>query len=393
MLFRSEPFTSDEHTLLLYHFDEAEGLITHDASGHEQDAVLQGGAELRAKGKYGAALWLDGQSGSAFLERPEALQQLSQLTVECWFSQAYQSGRRFLLGDDVVFHFEVDEGSAISLSLYNQGGVVNNSEGKPHQQVGLPCRYFRPGGWHHAAATYDGTTVSFFLDGILVGRRPGPKDFDLGVLARGLWVGCYVDMDYYFSGLIDEARVSDIVRYDPEQRLHEGEKVFDMPASASPARPPLAVRTPRTTGKVTLDLTLEKRYGGAVEGFVLLKPPGKPAVTIGQFQLGEEGQSLSLDVSDEVGGEGLYQVGLLPTRLEGYFSLTSAQLSAGEKVLSTWSGNVKSRRTFAPPVLAPLQVGPADEKATRIVLLPDQLDRTQGSFELEIGRASCRERV
>ncbi len=276
----------------------------------------------------------------------------------------------------------MDEGSAISISLYNQGGVVNNSEGKPHQQVGLPCRYFRPGGWHHAAATYDGATVSFFLDGILVGRRPGPKDFNLGILARGLWVGCYVGMDYWFSGLIDEARVSDIVRYDPEQRLREGEAVFEMPNPQRPARPPLAIRTPQATGKATLDLTLEKRYGGAAEGFVLLKPPGRPAVAVGQFQLGEEGQSLSLDVSDEVGGEGLYQVGLLPTRLEGYFSLTSAQLSAGEKTLSSWQGEAKSRRTFAPPVLVPLQVGPANEEANRIVLLPDQLDRTQGSFEL-----------
>ena len=71
--------------------------------------------------------------------------------------------------------------SAQSISLYNQGGGVPNAEGKPHQQVWTSGTPVRSGRWHHLAITYDGDLVSYFLDGVLRGRKQGPQDFSLGV--------------------------------------------------------------------------------------------------------------------------------------------------------------------------------------------------------------------
>ncbi|NPV47205.1 MAG: hypothetical protein HPY69_09620 [Armatimonadetes bacterium] len=404
------PFAPDEHTLLLYHFDEGEGTVAHDASGRGQDGLLKGAQW--AKGKFGGGLWFDGTDDSVFLEHPDALRNLPQITVECWFNQEATWGRRFLVGHDVGFHFEVDDAAGMSISLYNQGGAVNNAEGKPHQQVAMGGVSIRPGRWHHLAITYNGREVAYFLDGVLRGRRTdAPKDFLLGAQSRGLWVGCYVDMDYYFSGLIDEVRVSDVVRYDPEGALQPGGKVFDMPQPTHPLRAASAVRTPQTTGQATLKLTLKQLWGDSAEGWVCLKPPGKPAAIVGQYQWTEKPAGpveLSFDVSDEATADGTYLVGL--KHVKGwYYALTAAELVRAGKTVGKWTGEARVRWTFQPPVLAAVEVGPprgrsahqsampsASHAASRaqvsaptdgLLLLPADADWVTGALELDPGEA------
>ena len=170
-------------------------------------------------GRFGAALRFDGVDDCVFRQLTPTIEGLRQLTVECWFQQERSDGRQFLLGKDVTFHFDFSDGSGTSLSLYNRGGVVANADGLPHQQLGLGLGPVRYGRWHHLAATFDGQQVSFFLDGVLRGRQAGARDFLLGAESRGLWIGCYVGQDFWFSGKIDEVRVSDCVRYDPEQPI------------------------------------------------------------------------------------------------------------------------------------------------------------------------------
>jgi hypothetical protein len=369
--------------LLLYHFDEGEGAVVRDSSGRGYDGELRG-PECR-KGKFSGALWFDGKDDSVFRPVPEEIQKLRELTVECWFNQEATSGRRFLVGQDVGFHFEVADGAWAGLSIYNQGGAVPNAEGKPHQQLGATLGSLRTERWHHLAATYDGAHIAFFLDGVLKGRSEAAKDFLLGAPSRGLWIGCYVDMDYYFSGLIDEVRISDCIRYDPERRLQPGGVILEMPRKALPPR---AVRVPQQTGLATLDVTLRKLYGGNAAGFVCLKPPGRQAVAVGQYALTDQRPgaetSLSLDVSDEVIGDGCYILGLDPTDTSGYFAVTSAKLTAGGKTLAEWSGDARSRRTFRPPVLVPLQVGkPQASEPQRLLLRPRNIDRQWGELEMD----------
>ena len=45
----------------------------------------------------------------------------------------------------------------------------------------------------------------------------------------GLRVGCYVGTDFWYSGKLDEVRVSDCVRYDPEGKLAVGGRAFNLP--------------------------------------------------------------------------------------------------------------------------------------------------------------------
>jgi hypothetical protein len=377
-----EPFQADQHALLLYHFDEGQGKVAKDASGHGYDGQVQGAQWC--PGKFGKALDFDGKDDSVYRAVTEAIRDLKAITVECWFKQDNAEGRQFLLGKDATIHFDLSGGSSASISLYNKGASVANADGLRHQQVGSDVGPARQGRWHHLAATYNGRQASFFLDGLLRARVPAPKDFLLGLGDRGLWIGSYVGRDYWYSGKIDEVRVSDCVRYDPDQKLAVGGRVFDMPGLATVPR---AVRKATATGKATLSATFKKSFGGNAAGWVYLKSRAAKAVIVGQFDLnglkeGEE-RSLQFDVSDQVQGDGLYILGLENTA-PGYYSVTGASLRTGESTVAQWSGNAASRRTFHPPVLVPLRVGPppASPAATPLVLLPGAVDRLTGTFEL-----------
>nr|MCU0981569.1 LamG domain-containing protein [Pirellulaceae bacterium] len=396
-----EPFPPDEQTLLLYHFDEGQGAVAKDASRYGYDGEVLGAQWT--EGRFGKALHFDGVDDCVFRKVTSAIEGLKQITVECWFKQENPEGRQFLLGKDVTFHFDFSAGMGTSLSLYHRGGTEANVDGLRHQQLGLGLGSVRPGRWHHLAATFDGQRVSFFLDGALRGRQAGARDFLLGVDSRGIWVGCYVGDDFWFSGKIDEVRVSNCLRYDPEGTLQVGQKAVEFPPPPQRQR---AVRTPQTTGKTQLRLTLKKLDGPNAAGWVSLKSPRASAVIVGGFDLAnvaDQGESqLAWDVSDELAGDGSYIVGLEETGGGGYFAVTAATLAAGDRTLARWSGQAASRRTFAPPVLVPLQVhgeqqGNSDQDSRsqspssapastpgRILLLPQSVDRWSG--DLEFGR-------
>jgi hypothetical protein len=377
------PFASDPHTVVLYHFDEGRSDTVGDAGPAHHPGQVRGATWVR--GKFGGALRFDGRDDCVFSNLAPAVE-LKQMTIECWFRQDDPSGRQFLVGGDAIFHFDLSGGSGASLSLYHQGGRATNAEGLRHRQVSTSLGVARFGRWHHLAATYDGQQVSFFLDGVLKRRQPAPQEFLLS--GTKLWVGCYIGRDYWFSGCIDELRLSDCVWYDPQRRLIEGQAAFALPTVAQARK---AVRKPQTTGRAALELTLRRLYGtGGAGGWVSLKSPGQPAAIVGRYELPaapeQAERTAKLDVSDELLGDGCYLLGLENDRGEAYFSLVRARLAADGRTLAEWSGEIQRQRTFKPPLLVPLDVGQtAPQKPTRVVLLPQAVDRRSESVEVDAG--------
>ncbi len=377
----SGPFQADAQTLLLYHFDDAAGSVAKDSSGCGYDGDVHG--PTWTSGRFGGGLHFDGVDDSVFCQITPRMEGLRTLTVECWLQQERPGGRQFLVGRDVSFHFDFSEGSSTSLSLYNQGGTVFNADGNPHVHLGTGLGAVRCGRWHHVAATFDGQQLSFFLNGVLCSRQPAGRDFLLGVPSRGLWIGCYVGQDFWYSGKLDEVRVSNCVRYDPENKLQVGEAAFKLPTPPVRTR---TVRSPRTTGAAQLQVRLKRLHGPAATGTLALKAPGRPASLVGTFDLSNtvEGGTTSVmcDVSDELQAQGRYMLGIEVTDGGGYLAVTGATLTKGTKSVSQWSGESISRRTFSPPVLIPLPFGdPATTRPDRILLTPDSLDRWSGAVE------------
>ncbi len=381
------PLQPDAHTLALYHFDEGRGAVAADASGHGYDLQLQGAAW--ASGRFGGALELGGEHACAFRATTPAVAALTRFTVECWFKQDDPSGRQFLAGKDVGFHFDLGEGTSTSLSVYNLGGGVKNADGLPHAQVATQAGGILPRQWNHLAACYDGRTVTFILNGVLIARRPAPRDFGLGTPETGFWVGCYVGKDYWFSGLIDEMRISDCVRYDPDSRLAEGERVFPSPVEPPPAK---AVRAPRRTGEAALAITLKPLYGGDAAGWVYFKTPAARASIVGRYQLDAKspktGAVFQYDVSDEMAATasatGPTVVALEPDGPAGYFEMTTAAVRRRDNLATlAWQGHARSRRTFQPPILVALSGASDTGPARPLILAPDAADRLTGAMRVD----------
>ena len=78
-----EPFPADEHTLLLYHFDEGQGTVAKDASRFGYDGEIRGAQWTT--GRFGKALHFDGVDDCVFRKATQAMEGLKVLSVECWF--------------------------------------------------------------------------------------------------------------------------------------------------------------------------------------------------------------------------------------------------------------------------------------------------------------------
>jgi hypothetical protein len=58
-------------------------------------------------------------------------------------------------------------------------------------------------GWHHFAATYDGTTISWYGDGLLIGSAAHP-----GLNTQGdVRIGKRIDTGGFFPGQVDEVQI------------------------------------------------------------------------------------------------------------------------------------------------------------------------------------------
>jgi Concanavalin A-like lectin/glucanases superfamily len=82
------------------------------------------------------------------------------------------------------------------------GGTFEGVTGHADAREAEPVRR-----WSHLAVTYDGTTVSLFVDGDEVSRRATTGR--MLATARPLWIGGNHPYGEYFQGLIDEVRVYD----------------------------------------------------------------------------------------------------------------------------------------------------------------------------------------
>src|SRR6185295_18639269 len=91
--------------------------------------------------------------------------------------------------------------------------------------------------WSHLAATYDGTNLRFYVNGVLVTAKA--TSGAMPNTANPLRIGGNAIWGEYFSGLIDEVRVYN-------RALGAGEIDFDMKSAVVGSNPPPADMTPPT---------------------------------------------------------------------------------------------------------------------------------------------------
>ena len=273
-----QPFEPDEHTVVLYHFDEGAGNETYDACGDKS-------LTLRANKR---GLWgrREGFGATARFERKDDDPNLlvgpanhdklhlrgckKAWTIELWAKYEGKGGRERgrtslnLCGtDDEGFSLPTGLRGGWSFGLHTKGGngtlkdgitpwarFMGSPRGKDpnHDTSGIVLPYVSPGftgaepavitdnDWHHVAwqFRYRDQTHFFFVDGRLVRQVQLPiKDENRIVVNDAIDVGVPFVVGGFphsqnppfhlnwgtFDGQIDELRISNVMRYSVAARL------------------------------------------------------------------------------------------------------------------------------------------------------------------------------
>lgn len=199
-------FQEDSATVALWHFDEGAGATAADSGPHKLVSTLRSPAWT--PGRFGAAMALAGSS-SMQVTTNEAFFPAAAITIEAWirpeassFMTVYDVQETQGLavrprGTDVevVFTLRINE---VVRTLVSTEPVVMRQ-------------------WHHVAGTFDGSTMRLWIDGQLKGELVAPGTLTRAMRCETPTIGsdCTGTSGWY-TGAIDEVRVSNIVRYVPD---------------------------------------------------------------------------------------------------------------------------------------------------------------------------------
>lgn len=174
-------------------FDEGADSTVHDSSGNGHDGNIHGSSwSWLAQGRFSAALHLEQGDDVAVDGFPNATE---GWTVSAWVQIASKDvgmGDATVISTEDVFHggWEMNL-NALPTNLQYDFGYWTGP-GTFDYAAYYPCtNCIRPDHWQHLAAVVDGAgkTLSFYLDGVLQGRREVPQAISPGVstLYMGRW--------------------------------------------------------------------------------------------------------------------------------------------------------------------------------------------------------------
>ena len=192
---------------------------TLDAAGAFNGTL--GGNTSFAAGKVGQAFAFDGsQSSVALPSAAVPLQNQKPFTFETWFRT---STGGVILGKQTPAAYASIPTDAAPLIYVGTDGLLRTklfwtySVNLGGLSLTTSAVAVNDGSFHHVAVSYDGTTQTTYLDGILIGTLPvpvvdygGPYNYQLGTANNngGTWPGAGGGGQWYtFNGQIDEASI------------------------------------------------------------------------------------------------------------------------------------------------------------------------------------------
>jgi hypothetical protein len=185
---------------------KAKDLTILDNSGNEHHGTAKAIGSY-VKGRVDSAYHVNAESSYISINEGTITQldNFSQITLSTWVKlDNSESGK---------YYTPVGKESAYRLTLYPNGGgdfvvaTTNNPWYSDGTIAHIPSGTIKPGFWYHLVGTYNGSSVSVYVNGILKNRRYGisgqivssESPFTLGFKMSG-------NIDY-FAGSIDETRL------------------------------------------------------------------------------------------------------------------------------------------------------------------------------------------
>ena len=198
------------------------GTTLTDSSGNGRHGTISG------------ATWVAGRVGQALNFTGSGVADLGDLdlpgpfTVTAWMQtrSLYSGTCGSLVMKALDYGFELCGGQL--MASVGSGGSWSATVSQPLTSADLNT-------WKHVAMTYDGTTLRFYVGGVLIGSAPGAHTTTNVPLLFGRWTPAAE----YWNGLIDEVRIYGRV-------LSQGEIQTDMggPGTAPNVPPTVSLTTP-----------------------------------------------------------------------------------------------------------------------------------------------------
>ena len=191
--------TEEQGLVGYWKFEEGSGTTVNDSSGNGNNGTIYEATWV--SGKYGSALIFDGINDYVNINSANDIPTgTSNRTIEAWFKTSYDNS------PGPQQKAIVSYGNASFSQYFSLAHFTNNKLGVGG--FGNDCISditINDGNWHHGAATYDGTTVSIYVDGVLnvtcaKSFNTVLTKFEIGT-ASGWWG------NPYFNGTIDEVKI------------------------------------------------------------------------------------------------------------------------------------------------------------------------------------------
>jgi hypothetical protein len=200
LLFFAPNVSAQSGLVAAYGFDETSSATATDASGHGNQGTISGAT--RIAGRFGGALNFDGTNDWITIADAPSLDLSAAMTIEAWVYPTSGTKNHAVISKE-------DGANGAVYAIYSSGNnfrpnseiVVNGSNRENADGSGqLPVNV-----WTHLAATYDGTRLRLFVNGVEVGNRnvSGTIRASSGPLRVG---GNTIRADF-FAGRLDEVRV------------------------------------------------------------------------------------------------------------------------------------------------------------------------------------------
>jgi hypothetical protein len=228
----SEAVAAGSGLVAAYSFDDGTGTILHDTSGNAHHGAIANGSWTT--GRHGGALSFNGTNASVDLGSLGTFYQQA-FTLEVWVQKAGSKKDVGIVGTWA--------GNGPMLWVDHLGGDYQLTLGGSLSDYLDSGREPAAGQWEHLAATFDGVTARFYLDGAQVASRTVSS----GVGSSDRWrLAAYGSTaGNFFDGLIDDVRIYD-------RALSASEVVSDMNQAvpAPDTTPPSAPGQLSATGSI-----------------------------------------------------------------------------------------------------------------------------------------------
>lgn len=153
------------------------------------------------------ALHFDGIDDRVDCGNDVSLQITGQLTLEAWI---YANSWKLSVYQGCIINKEQNVPDYGYMLRAGQGGRLgfNLGNGSWHELISAPLLSLNT--WHHVAATYDGSKMRLFIDGVQTDSLS--LSITIGNAANNLVIGDWYSTGRNFNGIIEEVRVWNIAR-------------------------------------------------------------------------------------------------------------------------------------------------------------------------------------